>query len=225
MTDVERLGKLRLPFAAEDIEWRVQRSGMKDGRPWAMVLAYVTNRAIMDRLDYVLGPENWCNRFEGGPDGGIVCGISIRIGDEWVTKWDGADNTAVEAVKGGLSSSMKRAAVQWGIGRYLYRLEPMWADFNDNGKNRDGIKTGEGDKKLWFKWDGPRLPPWALPGTTAAFYYATPEGEPATEPAQPQSTDELDVTSDNEPSDDDRGKADIAASVGRMADADQQEIF
>ena len=77
MIDVERFGKLRLPFSAEDIEWRVQRSGMKDGRPWAMVLAYVTNRAIQDRLDYVLGAENWRNQFEAGPDGGIVCGLSI----------------------------------------------------------------------------------------------------------------------------------------------------
>jgi len=178
-------GNLRVPFAAEDIEWRVQKSGMKDDRPWAMVLAYVNNRAIMDRLDYVVGAANWCNRFAPGPDGGIVCGISIRIGDEWVTKWDGADNTVVEAVKGGLSGAMKRAAVQWGIGRYLYRLSAMWANFNDNGKNRDGIKASNSDQKRYFKWDGPALPEWAMPGTKAAFYYAKPEGEPATEPAQP----------------------------------------
>ncbi|MDI8954255.1 hypothetical protein MJO10_29205, partial [Salmonella enterica subsp. enterica serovar Anatum] len=36
------------PFAAEDIEWRIQQSGKtRDGKVWAMVLAYVTNRAIM----------------------------------------------------------------------------------------------------------------------------------------------------------------------------------
>ncbi|EPF6937558.1 Rad52/Rad22 family DNA repair protein, partial [Salmonella enterica subsp. enterica serovar Typhimurium] len=35
------------PFAAEDIEWRIQQSGKtRDGKLWAMVLAYVTNRAI-----------------------------------------------------------------------------------------------------------------------------------------------------------------------------------
>ncbi|HCJ1354032.1 TPA: recombinase, partial [Salmonella enterica] len=31
------------PFAADDIEWRIQQSGKtRDGKVWAMVLAYVT---------------------------------------------------------------------------------------------------------------------------------------------------------------------------------------
>ena len=39
---------LNEPFPVEDIEWRIQQSGDKNGKPWAMVLAYVTNRAIME---------------------------------------------------------------------------------------------------------------------------------------------------------------------------------
>src|SRR5690606_39028946 len=53
---------------------------------------------------------------------------------EWVTKFDGAENTAVEAVKGGLSDSMKRAAAQWGIGRYLYTLESVWVPLDERGR-------------------------------------------------------------------------------------------
>ena len=53
--DLSRLGD---PFPASDIEWRIQSSGMSGG-PWARVLAYVTARAIMNRLDEVVGPENW----------------------------------------------------------------------------------------------------------------------------------------------------------------------
>ena len=79
------------------------------------VLPYITNRAIMDRLDMVVGPENWKNAFQPSPESGILCGISIRINSEWITKWDGAAQTNYEAVKGGLSGAMKRAAVQWGI--------------------------------------------------------------------------------------------------------------
>lgn len=117
------LAKLREPFAADEIEWRIGQAGKSNGKPWARVLAYVTNRAIMDRLDDVCGPENWQNEYRAGPEGGIVCGISIRVHrGEWVTKWDGAENTEIEGVKGGLSGAMKRAAVQWGIGRYLYDL-------------------------------------------------------------------------------------------------------
>lgn len=156
------LTKLKEPFRAEDIEWRIQQAGTgKNGQPWAMCLAYVTNRAIMNRLDDICGAENWKNEYKTAPDGGILCGISIKCGDEWVTKWDGAENTQVEAVKGGLSGAMKRAAVQWGIGRYLYNLEASWAEISENGRFQGKTKDGK-----WFKWNPPRLPDWALPRIT-----------------------------------------------------------
>ena len=110
------LALLDEPFPEEDIRWRIQRSAMGNRGPWALVLAYVTNRAIQRRLDIVCGKEGWQNEYVSGPHGGVLCGISIKIGDEWVTKWDGADKTNVEEVKGGLSDAMKRAAVQWGVG-------------------------------------------------------------------------------------------------------------
>jgi len=150
---------LGAPFPALDIEWRIQRSGEKNDKIWAMVLAYVTNRAIMERLDTVIGPENWCNHFKDGPQGGLLCGLSLWIRDGWVTKWDGADNTQVEAVKGGLSGSMKRAGVQWNIGRYLYKLPAGFANISDKGEHRAKLKEGN----EWFKWDAPQLPAWALP--------------------------------------------------------------
>ena len=53
MSNEHELDRLRDPFAPGDIEWRVQTAGEKNGKPWARVLAYVTNRAIMDRLDEV----------------------------------------------------------------------------------------------------------------------------------------------------------------------------
>ena len=156
------LSKLKDFFEPSDIEWRLQQCGKgKDGRIWGMALAYVTNRAIMNRLDEVCGPENWKNEFKAAPDGGILCGISIKVGDEWVTKWDGAENTDIEAVKGGLSGAMKRAAVQWGIGRYLYKLEESWINANENGAYRGKTKDGTS-----FKWDAPELPAWALPKGT-----------------------------------------------------------
>lgn len=153
------LSRLKDCFEPNDIEWRLQQCGKgSNGKIWGMALAYVTNRAIMNRLDEVCGPENWKNEFKAAPDGGILCGISIKIGDEWVTKWDGAENTDIEAVKGGLSGAMKRAAVQWGIGRYLYKLEESWINANENGAYRGKTKDG-----TTFKWDAPSLPAWALP--------------------------------------------------------------
>lgn len=161
------LGLLDEPFAAEDIEWRVQQCGMASNGPWAMVLCYVTNRAIMKRLDDVCGKGGWRNEFRDIPNnGGVECGISINVHGEWITKWDAAENTQVEAVKGGRSGAMKRAAVQWGIGRYLYQLEERFAICTverNNKWNKASYKDKQTNKfhSLW--WETPTLPGWALP--------------------------------------------------------------
>ena len=155
------LKELTKPFPAEDIEWRVQSSGKKGDKIWALVLAYVTARAIEDRLDAVCGMEGWQNDFKDSANGGTLCGISIKCGDEWITKWDGAGNTEIEAIKGGYSGAMKRAGSQWGIGRYLYNLPVGWADISSSGKRKGKTKEGE-----WFKWNPPELPTWALPEGT-----------------------------------------------------------
>jgi hypothetical protein len=166
-------GALGAPFPAADVEWRIQQSGIKNNTPWGMVLCYVTNRAIMERLDSVIGPENWKNEFDSGPGGGVLCGLSVKIDCEWVTKWDGAENTNIDAVKGGISGAMKRAAVQWGIGRYLYKLEAGWANFHDKGEHKALVKKDKQDKGVWAKWSPPVLPPWALPAQNEAKTEAT----------------------------------------------------
>lgn len=81
------LDLLQAYFDPEDIEWRPIAVSKRTGK--AMAASYVTNRAIMDRLDAACGPGNWKNTFQPGPDGGVLCGLSIRIDGEWVTKWDG----------------------------------------------------------------------------------------------------------------------------------------
>lgn len=154
------LSDLKEPFDPSDIEWRIAQRGERDGKPWAKVLAYVTNRAIMERLDEIVGPQCWKNEFKQLP-GAFLCGLSIKVGDEWITKWDGAQESQIEATKGGLSGAMKRAAVQWGIGRYLYNLEGGFADVSTNGKHYAAKDTRNNHKA--FKWNPPTLPEWALP--------------------------------------------------------------
>lgn len=157
--------KLLEPFDPFDIEWRVQQAGEKNGDKWALVLAYVTNRAIMERLDSVFGIDGWQNEFTPLPDGGVVCGIKAKIGSDWIVKYDGADKTAIEAVKGGLSSAMKRAGVQWGIGRYLYRLDTTFVTLTA-GKmpaNGDYIPAFVKDLGGRHFFNRPNLPKFALP--------------------------------------------------------------
>jgi hypothetical protein len=131
------LTRLAAPFFAEDVEWKPGATTRDKTKGLAM--AYISSRAVQDRLDEVCGPDGWRNEFRPAPEGGVLCGISIRVvrddgTAEWITKWDGAENTDVEAVKGGLSGAMKRAAVQWGIGRYLYRLPQSWVRLDERGR-------------------------------------------------------------------------------------------
>jgi hypothetical protein len=96
----------------------------------------------MDRLDAVLGAENWQDRYEFH---GVrtICYLSIRIEDEWITKGDGAGDSDVEAEKGAISDALKRAAVKWGIGRYLYDLSSPWVPCETYEK---------GGKAYFSKW-------------------------------------------------------------------------
>ena len=139
--------ELQKPFKEEEIEWRVGATN-KD-KTMGLALPYVTNKAIQNRLDEVFGVFGWKNEFKEWKGNSQLCGISIWDEDknEWLTKYDGADDTTMESTKGGLSDAMKRAAVQFGIGRYLYKLDPIWVPLKD-GKYLDFI---------------PQLPVWALP--------------------------------------------------------------
>lgn len=131
------LPRLADPFPPSDIEWKPGATTRDKSKGLAM--AYLTSRAVQQRFDDVCGPADWRNEFAPGPDGGVLCGISVRVDREdgtceWITKWDGSDNSQVEAVKGGLSGAMKRAAVQWGVGRYLYELPATWVRLDDRGR-------------------------------------------------------------------------------------------
>lgn len=136
------LAALAAEFPREAISWRAQnvtRAGTK-----AMALAYIDARDVMDRLDAVVGAANWQDRYEvHGPK--TICYLSLRIDGEWITKADGAGDSDVEAEKGAISDALKRAAVRWGIGRYLYALPAPWVPCESYQKN---------DKFYWTKWLG-----------------------------------------------------------------------
>ncbi len=130
--------ELARPFAPEDLEWRLQKT--LEDKLRGIAVPYVTNRAIQARLDDVVGPDGWYNEYKpwhrSGQKEAQICGISIYFPEKgFITKWDGAEDSDIEPVKGGLSDSMKRAAVQWGIGRVLYGMDVVWVDIEKQGKS------------------------------------------------------------------------------------------
>lgn len=131
MDDVQEMfDQLAAPFPIEDISWRVGPTNEKrkgDGPLKGQPLCYIDARSVMDRLDSVVGPDNWQCTYTPGVATSIVCNIGIRFANHnWVWKADGAGATDMEAEKGALSDAFKRAAVRWGIGRYLYEIKWPW---------------------------------------------------------------------------------------------------
>jgi len=123
------LKNLAEPFPASDVEWKPANFASKSAN--MLVLPYVTARGVQDRLDSVCGPENWKVSYDH-LEGGVVARLSIRIerGENevyWVEKCDGAEGSTIESFKGAMSGAIKRAAVVWGVGRYLYSLGDTWA--------------------------------------------------------------------------------------------------
>lgn len=139
------LKKLKEPFPSKEIKWRIGKTNKDKTR--GMALVYIDARAVMDKLDEVLGPQNWQRKHSFGPKGEVLCSIGIKIKDKWIWKSDGAGQTNFEAEKGGLSDAFKRAGVSWGIARYLYNLDSPWVNIDQFGN----IKNP------------PLLPDWALP--------------------------------------------------------------
>lgn len=114
---------LSAPFDPAKISWRVGSTNKEKTR--GMALAYIDARDVMARLDEACGPGGWQCRY---PHAGqkTICEIGVKVGDEWVWRADGAGDTDFEAEKGAISDAFKRAAVKWGVGRYLYDVDAPW---------------------------------------------------------------------------------------------------
>lgn len=144
MDDLNKLAwALKEPFDPRLIHWRVGATTKDKSK--GIALAYINARDAMKRLDDVMG-MNWQCRypFEG------CCEIGLLINNEWIWRSNGAGETDIEGEKGRYSDAFKRAAVMWGIGRYLYYLPNVWVPLKPQGNSHviDGM---------------PNLPTWALP--------------------------------------------------------------
>lgn len=107
--------KLAEKFAPEAVKSRNQ-----GGRE----LKYVTARTVMNRLDDVIGPWNWWDHYVE-TRAGVKCILTIRLPDGTeITKEDVGGESKMQdpsdTEKSAYSDAFKRAAVKFGIGRYLY---------------------------------------------------------------------------------------------------------
>jgi hypothetical protein len=105
------------PFAEDEVKT------LPKGR---QQLRYVTARTVANRLDEVLGPENWWDSYPFIAEASAICLLTLRLPDgSTVTKCDAGGAAGMADAgdddKSIISDAFKRAAAKWGVGRYLYR--------------------------------------------------------------------------------------------------------
>jgi hypothetical protein len=169
MAEQTLMERLAEPFDAKEIKFKPQI--VRSNR--ALAICYVDARVIMDRLDHVFGIDGWQDEYEHLDNRSVVCRLRVKVDGEWIVKSDVGSISEQpdegDRTKSAFSDSLKRAAVKYGIGRYLYRLPQQWVDYDAQTRQ---IKSP------------PTLPAWAKPAAKqkpdAPYQDATPaEPKPA----------------------------------------------
>lgn len=142
--NTEQLKELKKPLSIKDIDFRIQ--SINNGG-YGNILAYKDARVDMNRLDDVVGAENW-QRDHKIINNILYCGIAIKCNDEWVWKWDVGTESYTEKEKGQASDSFKRAGFNWGIGRELYDYPVIQIKFKPSE-----LREHNGKKALGYNCD------------------------------------------------------------------------
>lgn len=106
---------LAAPFDAHEVKTRIQANRQ---------FHYITARTAMNRLDSVLGPENWWDEYVPS-ENSVLCRLTIRLPNgETITKQDAGGYAGMadsgDDEKSAYSDAFKRACAKFGVGRYLY---------------------------------------------------------------------------------------------------------
>lgn len=127
-------------FSIKQIQFKPQAMS-KDGQS-ALLVVFIDARDVAQRLDDVVGPQNW--QFSVAPIPGadpahIVGNLSVKFDDcEWVVKSDvGEAGQDPKSYKAAVSDALKRCAVQYGVFRYAYDMKFGWCKKNPNSTKRD----------------------------------------------------------------------------------------
>ncbi len=155
--------KLSAPFTDDEVTCQ-ERDGTR--------FYSVTARSVMNRLDGVLGPQNWDATFSTfGPIGEVMCTLTVSIMGETITRQgfgrtyaDNSSRIANGPAKASSGDALKLAAMALGVGRYLWSsgvptydgsfeiemLDPR--EVHDNvqvsrGRGRDDSSARRGDSR------------------------------------------------------------------------------
>lgn len=144
----EVLDALAAPFPLEALG--VKPTASNKDRTSVLAVAYVDARAVIDRLNKVV--PLWEDRYvvlaepkkEGDPYV-VECTLTIYPSPdgEGISRSDVGEG---ETLKAAYSDALKRAAVKFGVGLYLYDLPQRWVPA------RNGFITDEGRAEVMRAW-------------------------------------------------------------------------
>jgi hypothetical protein len=145
--------KLADPFKPQQLGWKAQVTTQDKAR--CLAVPYIDARDVMGRLNEVLGIGGWQDEYEVLPGGSVVCTLTVHLDGRSVSRSDvGSPSEQPDAgdkLKAAFSDALKRAAVKFGVGRYLYYLDQFWVAYDAQRK--------QPDDKAALKM----LPAWAMP--------------------------------------------------------------
>lgn len=135
MITPDQRAALAAPFP--NVQWRVAKK-LKSNEKRGEVVCYIDARDVMQRLDEVFGDDGWS--FDWTPitmgkdaDGEFLRTAKGTLSIGGISRSDIGEAGNYEKSKAAVSDALKRAAVHFGIARYLYDMEAQYADLDQYG--------------------------------------------------------------------------------------------
>jgi len=150
MTPQEIYKELRKPFEARFVSWKINNYS-KDGLS-AQITFHIDARAVQNKLNEVVGLDGWSFLYEEGRGGSVHGKLTVRAGERDVIREDvgypNSDNSQ-HPDKDAVSDALKRCAVHFGVGQFLYALPNKWVKLTES-KQRYLTKEQDAEIKAWL---------------------------------------------------------------------------
>jgi hypothetical protein len=139
LQEIQKNLKAIIPF-----KWRVQ--SFSKFKAQATCVSYIDSRDVQDILD---ASCVWSDRYYS--EGGLLfCEITIYADGREYKRTDTGSESNVDKQKGHSSDAFKRAAVKFGVGRFLYsqKIQYVTADAIKTSSNYPNVIDAQGNK-IW----------------------------------------------------------------------------
>lgn len=140
MTPEEIYNKLREPIDIKYVSWKI--NSYNKSKTKAQITFHIDARVVQHLLNSVVGLDGWRFSYTESGDGSIhgKLGIWFDTGTDGelsrlVEREDvGYTNGTSEPLKDAVSDALKRCAVHFGVGHFLYAMPMLWIDLTEEGQ-------------------------------------------------------------------------------------------